>query len=744
MLHHLQGLVDEGGEIVDELVSNQRGKVKSTDKNTRYLLKNVRGLARCAEGGEEHVQSGSDAEDPLSEAVPPPLPGRSAPRLAVQTPATDGKDGEEGDEVPGETQITVKPVVAEQTTIKKLIDNQAQKELDIAWAEAMFRAGIPFNFLNFDTTQALHETYLKVASARPKVKLPSYKHMRTVMVDYIYLKVQKAINTMTACWETTDCTFITVGSTDRKNRPVMNFLPAGEKGAVLVTTVFMTGRKKNAAALAKLWEQVMREIGLQRINAICTDNAEVNKKAAQILERWTDKDVAKISWVPCGAHCCGLLLKDLSNLQWVKKANTIVKFIRNHHSTHGLMMTIDDSLSLLRPTEVRFGSVYQMLGRLVNREHVLNDMVDENYGARWRALRWSSAKLQKKTDLVYYSLRCESWWDKVKKIVAIMEPMFSLLKRMDKEGVSPTNLVEYDDLIARRLTNVVLTKKEREDVMAKVKDRVQMMRQPAHAAAFLLDPQRRQPGWLNDPDSALTIAIRVLGMWSTATSAERNWASIDFVHSKRRNNLSPASLEKLVYIHWNMQLLCVRTNKDNGYVDVWGSFFEPLMKPTEEDQSLDDGTTEKTVDEGEEEKRQKRLKKAPKGRIPRDLLDEDSSGSSELEDLIWKGKCWNESTSEESNGEADIGEDSDFELGAVPTVPATAYVGRMRGRREKEAEVQPSEPVERVDTDIEFLMHRVPDGDRDADEDEADRGKAMADRDAALVQMRMLEDEARH
>ncbi|GBG61702.1 hypothetical protein CBR_g23217 [Chara braunii] len=710
--------------------------------------------------------------------------------------------------------------MAKQTTIMKWLNNQAQKELDIAWAEAMFRAGIPFNFLNFDTTQALHETYLKVASARPKVKLPSYKHMRTVMVDYIYLKVQKAINPMTACWDTTGCTFITDGSTDRKNRPVMNFLATGEKGAVLVTTVYMTGRKKNAAALAKLWEQVMREIGLERINAICTDNVEVNKKAAQILERRTDKDVATIPWVPCGAHCCSLLLKDLSNLPWVKDTvkttNTIVKFIRNHHSTHDLMMAIDNSLSLLRPTEVRFRSAYQMLGRLVNREDVLKDMVDGDYGARWRALRWSSTKLQRKADLVYYSVGCDSWWDKVKKIVAIMEPVFSLLKRMDKEGVSPTNLVEYDDLIARRLTNVVLTK-ECEDEMAKVKDRVQMMGQPAHAAAFLLDPRRRQPGWLNDPNTALVqnamrfllrqiggtwdsqkhidmcgylyeflrepvegevrkdkhmwtplarttatkrapadwwslhggdvpdlqaIAIRLLGMWSTATSAERNWASMDFVHSKRRNSLSPVSLEKLVYIHWNMQLLRVRTSKDNGYVDVWGSFFEPLMEPTWEDQSLDDGTTEKTEDEGEEEKRQKRLKNAPKGRIPRDLLDEDSSGSSELEDLIWKGKCWNESTSEESGGEDDIGEDSDFELGVVPAVPATTYVGRMRGRRE-EAEVQPSEPVERIDTDIEFLMHCVPDGDCDADEDEADRAKAMADRDTALVQMRMLEEEAR-
>ncbi|GBG84979.1 hypothetical protein CBR_g39442 [Chara braunii] len=457
----------------------------------------------------------------------------------------------------------------------------------------------------------------------------------------------------------------------------------------------------------------MREIGLQRINAICTDNAEVNKKAAQILERRTNRDVERIPWVPCGAHCCSLLLKDLSKLPWVKDTvktdNTIVKFIRNHHASNGLMMTIDDSLTLLRPTEVQFGSVYQMLHRLLNREDVLNEMVDGRFAARWRALRWSGEKLQRKADLVYFTLRTESWWAKVKKIVAFMEPVYGLLKRMDKEGVSPTNIVEFDDMIARKLSNVVLAKMERED-----------------------GEGRR---------------------YGKATPAERNWASMDFVHSKRRNSLSPESFEKLVYIHWNMQLLRVRDSKENGYVDTWGSFFEPLMETTEEEQSVQKGTMDKTANNVEEERRRQRLAKARKGRVPKGLEVEDSTGSSDFEDLVWKGKCWNESTSDESDDEDDIGEDSDFELGAKPAVPTTTYVSRRLRRREKEAEVLPSDPVAKVDTYIEFLTHPLPDAEhlvRDAhhlvpyaDEEEAARAKDMADKDDALVQKRMKEEEAR-
>ncbi|GBG67264.1 hypothetical protein CBR_g88553 [Chara braunii] len=548
----------------------------------------------------------------------------------------------------------------------------------------MFRAGIAFNFLNIDTTQSLRAVYLEVASARPKVKLPSFNRMRTVMLDVIYLKIQKEVFSLTACWDTSGCTFITDGSTDRRNRPMMNFLAAGEQGAMLVVTVTMTGRKKNATTLARLWEQVTREIGLKCINAICTDNAEVNKKAAQILERRKEKD---------------LLLKDLANLSWikgtVKTANTIVKFIRNHHATNELMMSIDDTKSLLRPAEVRFGSVYMMLQHLEDREDVLTEMVDGKEAAKWRSLRWSGEKLRRKEDLVYYTVRSESWWPEVKKIVSIMRPVYELLKRMDAKGTSPTNLVEYDELIARRLRNVVLEKvggewnsKAHSDIWA---DLMEFHKEPGKQAHTNLEPgkapkkRKDEHMWkrvAKDDASRLTpaawwaahggdvpdlqkIAVKVMGMWSTATPAERNWTSMDFVHSKRRNSLSPESSRK----------------------------------------------------KEEEERRIRTMAKAPRGRIPKDLFQSDSSGSSDLEDLVWKGKCWNEFSSEDCSEE---GGDSDFELDEAPTVPATTC-------------------RQAVDTDVEFLLHPHD----DPDEEEAARAKAMADWDAELVEHRMHAQEAR-
>ncbi|GBG61939.1 hypothetical protein CBR_g26102 [Chara braunii] len=691
-------------------------------------------------------------------------------------------------------------------TIRRWVDNTAQQNLDIAWAKAMFRAGIAFNFLNLDTTMKLHEVYLEVATARPKVKLPSARHIRTVMLNFIFLRIQKQVQPLTACRDVTGCTFITDGLTDRRERPVLNFLAAGEQAAVLVVTVSMDGKKKTGPALARLWEKIMREIGC--ISVICTDNAEANKKAAQILERRTDPAVSRIPWVPCAAHCCSLLLRDIRKLDWIKgmikRSHTIVKFIRNHHCTHSLMMSLmslDNSLSLTRPTEVRFGSVYMMMERLYDRRAILKQMVEGSMVGRWKAMRWSTTKLQSKADLVFFTLRMESWWPELKKVVEVMEPLYNLLRRMDKDGTAPSNLVEYDKLMERMLGEVVLTTEQRDTVLERVRDHMKMMQQPVHALAFLLDPRRREPKWLLDRDSALVqnalnyLQRQIDGPWKSdahvnilsdlrefhmkptdhnprrkdrkmweedaiadlhcnqsnghvehGNSGGAELVFEDLVHSKRRNRLNPSTLEKLVYIHWNMQLLRSGKNvKDNGYIDLWAQFFESLPEP-----EADDGST---LNEPVEEKDK------TEGRIQKRLEHEDEeekrTDDSDLDDEVWKGKTpWSEASSEE---EVDESSDDDFELGLPPPIPCTTYVGR-RAATQRHRERPPATPSQcpantatqyniqsdvdlpQTDTDMEMVLHTRP---IDTDEEDADRAKAWADADRERVQRRMREEEER-
>ncbi|GBG63931.1 hypothetical protein CBR_g39935 [Chara braunii] len=342
---------------------------------------------------------------------------------------------------------------------------------------------------------------------------------------------------------------------------------------------------------------------------------------------------------------------------------------------------------------------------------------------------------------------------------------------MDQDGTGPTNLVEYDDMIERKLSHVLLTVEQRASVMEKVKDRMKMMRQPAHAAAFLLDPRRTEPRWLHDQDSALVqntmrfLSRQVGGEWKGQAHLDI-WSDLNEFHTKptrngpkrndtkmwdptakadvdkktpsewwaahggdlpelqkvaiKRNKLSPESLAKLVYIHWNMQLLRVPETNNNGFVDLWYDFVEPAPDPEENDGSVSKGPEVEAEKTEEELVRERRLTKTPKGRVPKNLKDKDEelTDDSDLDDELWKGKC---GLSEDSSGsEEDDDDDSYFELRPESSVTGTTYFARL-------------------DTDVEMLLEtRV-----DEDEEAANRAKAMDDRETELVNKRMMEEEAR-
>ncbi|GBG65664.1 hypothetical protein CBR_g51964 [Chara braunii] len=82
------------------------------------------------------------------------------------------------------------------------------------------------------------------------------------------------------------------------------------------------------------------------------------------------------------------------------------------------------------------------------------------------------------------------------------------------------------------------------------------------------------------------IVMRVTAMRSPTTPCERNWSSLYIVHDKRRGPLSPDSLAKLVYVHWNLLLLDIKNKSKGslaGYLDMWVAFFDNVEAPPPDD-----------------------------------------------------------------------------------------------------------------------------------------------------------------
>ena len=56
----------------------------------------------------------------------------------------------------------------------------------------------------------------------------------------------------------------------------------------------------------------------------------------------------------------------------------------------------------------------------------------------------------------------------------------------------------------------------------------------------------------------------IMGKNPTSSACERNWSSYDWIHNKKRNRLTPARAEKLVYVCQNNNAIRKLINKDDA------------------------------------------------------------------------------------------------------------------------------------------------------------------------------------
>ena len=67
-----------------------------------------------------------------------------------------------------------------------------------------------------------------------------------------------------------------------------------------------------------------------------------------------------------------------------------------------------------------------------------------------------------------------------------------------------------------------------------------------------------------------SIALKLLVQPSSSSCAERNWSTYSFVHSMRRNKMTPKRAEELVFIHSNLRLLSRKSNLySKGESKMW-------------------------------------------------------------------------------------------------------------------------------------------------------------------------------
>ncbi|GBG61299.1 hypothetical protein CBR_g19832 [Chara braunii] len=232
----------------------------------------------------------------------------------------------------------------------------------------------------------------------------------------------------------TGATIMSDGRKSRDARPIVNFLAGGSRGVMLVQTM-------------------NREVH------VC------NKMLSDI-------------------GCSGPWSKDI-----IVRGRAVVRFIKEHGAALHIFRGESSQIGLIYPCETRFASVFAMVERLLAVRSALERTVD---GDSWGMVHWDHS-VRHLARWVRVQVRHKSWWDSMGILPRIMEPMYDLLRRLDRGGLHMSRVVEWTQDLARQVAEEVCARPPdlAHYIVQRVQARCAHMLESAHAAAHLLCPSRR-------------------------------------------------------------------------------------------------------------------------------------------------------------------------------------------------------------------------------------------------------------
>ncbi|XP_062104413.1 uncharacterized protein LOC133815612 [Humulus lupulus] len=427
-----------------------------------------------------------------------------------------------------------------------------------------FENGIPFNCAR---SPSYFNMLRSVGNYGRGLKAPTMHEMRTWILKEEEKTTSEIVNEIKATWKRTGVSLLLDGWSDMRNRSLINFLVNNPYGTVFLKTIDASDCVKDAQKLFELLDDVVKEIGEDIVIQVITDNASAYKAAGRLLM----EKRKSLYWTPCAAHCIDLMLEKIGELPQHKnvllKANRVSDFIHNHQWVLSLTRKFAKK-DLLRPAVTRFATTFLTLESM----HQLKQPLQMMFVSK----EWSSCAWEKKPEgkvVKKIIMNDNTFWPSVVYSMKTTKPLVNVLRIVDGERTPAMGFIygamdEAKEKIAKNLDGDVSSYKEIWDIIDQ-KWEFQLHRD-LHATAYYLNPRFRwSPNvsehpeiktvewWDNFGDEVpelKSFATRVLGLTCSASACERNWSTINQVHTKRRNRLSTKKMNSLVYIMYNKKL----------------------------------------------------------------------------------------------------------------------------------------------------------------------------------------------
>ncbi|GBG66983.1 hypothetical protein CBR_g74669 [Chara braunii] len=439
-------------------------------------------------------------------------------------------------------------------------------------------SGVAFNAFRNTPWRDLQQVALQHPGGAPLPVLPSHSEIASMRAVEIHRQeLAEELEEVRQPFWSSGATLLSDGRKSRDGRPIVNFLASGSGGVVLYTTINREGEPDDSVHVLQRWVTIFHDFrfgGPQPVNAICTDSASAYVGAARALaDAAMPLELRRITWLPCSVNVCNKLLSDIGTIctsfaDTITRARVLVVFFETHQAALSFFRRRTGGASgLVLSCETRFASVYSMLERLLALQDCLKDMMRGEDGRAWARIPWSRDVCDM-ARWVRRQIRWSPWWERMRAILHVMEPVMEWLRRMDRGGQFMSLVVEWTHDLGRLVRDACapLGHSFSDRVMRRVQARIHHMMEPAHCVAFLLNSRRRHVQYFSP--SARRVPHMACSTSQKRTPAERNWAVYEGIHTKKRNQLAFEKVVHFVEITANVRLMEYR-RAGCGYVLPW-------------------------------------------------------------------------------------------------------------------------------------------------------------------------------
>lgn len=284
-------------------------------------------------------------------------------------------------------------------------------------------------------------------------------------------------------------------------------------GPVFLKSIDASHATKDAEYIAKLFTEVVEEIGAANIVQIITDNGSNFKAAGALIEG----KYPRIFWSPCVVHCLNLAIKSICDpdeksdqypqCEWIKElvtqAHDINYFILNHSLPRTIFSRYSD-VKLLKVAETRFASNIVMVTRIRRvREALEKTVLDPD----WKRIRGNLKNVvELKSREIKDTLVSDTWWDKIDYFLKFTDPIMRFLRVADSDSCVLHLVYDMWDTMIEDIKSCIFYQENEDlltgksdffDVIQKIiVDRWNKSNTPLHCLAHSLVPKYYSEKWL--------------------------------------------------------------------------------------------------------------------------------------------------------------------------------------------------------------------------------------------------------